>query len=184
METICLKCLQKNPQQRYASAGALADDLENWLADKPIAARPVSRWNRGWKWVRRHAAISALSAAVILSVAFGLIGVLWQSQRAERQRAITAAARIARQLQRAEDFFETDKSHLALATLARVLRDNPQERVAAERVINSLDQGVFLAPATVALPASNSRLDQSTHGARRVQRVGAKLNSFQVETVR
>src|SRR5262249_7586928 len=121
------------------------------------------------------------SGAVILSVLVGLAGMLWQSQRAERQRAITAAARIARQLQRAEDFFETDKSHLALATLARLLRDNPEERGAAERLINSLDQRVFMAPATVQLSVSFNRPDLSAHGTRRVQRMGTSLDSFQIE---
>src|SRR5207253_11329627 len=123
---------------------ALAADLQNWLEGRPIDARPVSDWERGWKWVRRHPAISSLSAAVGLSV-LGLVGVSWQWQRAEQQRAITAQTNLRLELQRrAEDFFAADKAHLALATLSRMVRDNPNNRTAAERLINALSQRAFL----------------------------------------
>ena len=61
LETICLKCLEKEAGRRYATAGELADDLDRWLVDEPITARPVSSWERAQKWVRRKPAIAALS---------------------------------------------------------------------------------------------------------------------------
>jgi eukaryotic-like serine/threonine-protein kinase len=79
LETICLTCLAKDPRRRYASALALAEDLENWLADRPIVARPASTRKRLAKWVRRRpaaAAFACLSAAVIV---IGLVGSLWYS---------------------------------------------------------------------------------------------------------
>jgi eukaryotic-like serine/threonine-protein kinase len=78
IETIALKCLQKEQGKRYDSATALADDLRRFLGDEPIVARPVPFWERGWRWCRRHPAPAGLTAAVVVVTTFGLCGVLWQ----------------------------------------------------------------------------------------------------------
>src|SRR5262249_44267995 len=78
LETVCLKCLQKEPKKRYASAEALADDLRRFLDGRPILARPVGPLERGAKWARRRPAVAALSALVILVSAIGLATVLWK----------------------------------------------------------------------------------------------------------
>ena len=68
LETITLKCLEKNPQHRYASALLLAEDLERSLAGEPIRARPASMKERAFKWMRRRPAMAALVGVIALSV--------------------------------------------------------------------------------------------------------------------
>ena len=68
LETICLKCLQKEPAQRYASADELVDDLGRYLRQEPIAARSVSRPARVWRWCRRNPVVASLISAVVVSL--------------------------------------------------------------------------------------------------------------------
>jgi serine/threonine-protein kinase len=73
LEVICLKLLRKEPERRYASAGALADDLANWLNGEPISARPVGRWERITRWSRRNKLASALTVVAALGVLSALV---------------------------------------------------------------------------------------------------------------
>ena len=84
LETICLKCLRHEPEQRYPSVRALADDLQRFLKGKSIVARPQSIWEKGWRLCRRHPVPAALTLALFLSLIVGFWLVVKQYQRAER----------------------------------------------------------------------------------------------------
>jgi WD40 repeat protein/serine/threonine protein kinase len=89
LETICLKCLQKEPSKRYGSAKSLADDLDRFLANEPILSRRVSRMERVWRWCKRKPVIAALTAGLVLSAIVGFTGILWQLHRAQHEESIT-----------------------------------------------------------------------------------------------
>jgi serine/threonine protein kinase/Flp pilus assembly protein TadD len=79
--TICLKCLEKDPQRRYPSALALAEDLERWLRHEPIQARRTGALARGSKWLRRNPTV-ALSVVSLGALATTVGVMIWESERA------------------------------------------------------------------------------------------------------
>src|SRR5216117_4030884 len=79
LNTICLKCLEKDPRRRYASALAVAEDLERWLKHEPIRARRTGLVTRGRKWVRRNPSI-AVMAAMLLVLAVPLGVMIWKTE--------------------------------------------------------------------------------------------------------
>jgi serine/threonine-protein kinase len=86
LETICLKCLSKDPAGRYGSAEALADDLERWLGGEPIAARSVTQVERVWRWCQRKPLLATLWVSLAAAILAGLIGSTWQWRRAHSRR--------------------------------------------------------------------------------------------------
>jgi serine/threonine protein kinase len=103
IETVCLKCLEKDPNRRYASALDLADDLTRFLADLPVRARPVGSLERVWRWGRRNPAVMWGSVAVAMALLIGAALSTWQAIRATRagnlaqsneRRALDEAAKV------------------------------------------------------------------------------------------
>jgi eukaryotic-like serine/threonine-protein kinase len=101
LETICLKCLNKEPVRRYGSAQALAEDLAHWRAGEPIVARPVNSAEKFWRWCKRKPVVTALGASVLLLLASVAVVSTLAAFRIERSRRdATKAAHDAMQAQR------------------------------------------------------------------------------------
>jgi WD40 repeat protein len=75
LETVCLKCLEKEPARRYGSAEALADDLERWRAGEPIAARPARGPERVWRWCRRHPILVTVGLSAVVVLLLTVVGL-------------------------------------------------------------------------------------------------------------
>jgi serine/threonine-protein kinase len=97
LQTICLKCLEKEAGRRYGSAEALAQDLERWLAGEPIRARRIGIWQRAGKWVKRRPAVATLLGLLAAAVLGLLIGTFWHNAQlraaAEREHRLAEQAR-------------------------------------------------------------------------------------------
>lgn len=153
LEIICLKCLEKQPQERY-SADRLVADLQRWLNHEPIVGRPASIWDQGGKWFRRHVALTAFTllvgAACISFIALVLIDnrrIQQQRDEAFRQR-VRAEETLGRlRAERVEDLFHHGDSSVALASLAQMVRQTPTNQLAAARILFALAQRNFALPA-------------------------------------
>jgi tetratricopeptide (TPR) repeat protein/tRNA A-37 threonylcarbamoyl transferase component Bud32 len=95
LETISLNCLHKEPRRRYASAGALAEDLRRFALGEPILARPTPAWERAWKWCRRRPTHAALTGVGLLLMLAGITFALVHSAM-ERARLATTRDEVSR----------------------------------------------------------------------------------------
>jgi eukaryotic-like serine/threonine-protein kinase len=112
LETICLKCLRRNPRNRYESAEALAADLRRFRRGEPITARPVSFPERGGRWVRRHPTLVVALSFGLLAMLAALGGASWLIAAHEaNRRAVEFDLREAARLQRLSQW---SQAHTAL----------------------------------------------------------------------
>jgi tetratricopeptide (TPR) repeat protein len=120
LETICLKCLEKEPPRRYASAQDLADDLRRFLEGRPIAARPTSAWRRSWKWARRNPTTATALAAGCLGVVILYAGALYYNARLQDA---VRQARTAERLADSSARSAVEQRNLALKVLNQLVFD-------------------------------------------------------------
>src|SRR5262249_27369517 len=108
LETICLKCLEKDPAKRFGTAAELADDLRRFVQDEPIHARPIPAWERAWKWGKRRKTTVALLAVCASALIGGVLFIIWHNVSLqkklhvalEQQRVLREAEQIAREEKR------------------------------------------------------------------------------------
>jgi tetratricopeptide (TPR) repeat protein len=151
LETICLKCLNKDPQKRYGSAEMLAQDLDHWRNGEPIVARPVGTAEKVWRWCRRRPVVAGLILAVLTALVAGLVVSNWfyLREKAAREQAV-AAEKEAREIAR---FLTEDL----------LLQASPEQ--------NSREKQITLEQAVI---EATRRLDQNA-GIRKQPRVEASL---------
>jgi eukaryotic-like serine/threonine-protein kinase len=116
LETVCLRCLEKEPGKRYLSAGELAQDLRRYLDHRPIRARPVGQLERVWRWCRRRPALAGLTAAVAVLL---IIVSLGSTLSFLRQRDLAVAADRAREREEGARIRERDQRRRAEGLLER-----------------------------------------------------------------
>jgi tetratricopeptide (TPR) repeat protein len=134
LETICLKCLHKQPQARYPTAQALAEDLRRFLAALPIRARPTPAWERGIKWMRRRPALAALVgagalAALTLAAVIVLANVRLQH---ERDRAEVRRREAVANLRKARDAVDRMLTRVSEERLKDIPQVEPVQRALLE----------------------------------------------------
>lgn len=146
LASICLKCLRKEASSRYETALALAQDLERWERGEPIAARPASAPERLIKWCRRRPLVAGLSASLLLALAVGGLGNLWQSRQVRRSNEARAEALGVLRLDKANTLFRGEDSLEGLGILGRHLRDFPDDSASAIRLVSRLTRKDWLLP--------------------------------------
>jgi WD40 repeat protein len=114
LETICLKCLEKEPDRRYAMAQELADELGRFLDRKPILARP----EKFWRWCRRNPVIATLAAAAVFIFLLGFAGVTWEGQQARKARDLAQDRLYAAQMKLAVQAWDSGSLEHARQLLA------------------------------------------------------------------
>ncbi|MDB5334834.1 MAG: repeat-containing protein, partial [Planctomycetaceae bacterium] len=129
LETICLKCLRKEPYKRYATADALADELRRYLTGQPILARPISIWQQTVRWAWRRPAIAALIAVSVVALTSVLMLNLWHT------------AELKKSNQRLTDALTETESERARAEREQAEAERQSERYREQ--LNRSQRGLF-----------------------------------------
>ncbi|MBL9207371.1 MAG: serine/threonine protein kinase, partial [Opitutaceae bacterium] len=160
LDSIVIKCLEKDRTRRYETANSLAADLTRHLSDEPVSARPPSAAYRLQKAFRRHRVAVTAGAVVVLALLVGISLSLWQAMVANHQRIVAEEERVQAEEQRVRaesalhiittarttEVPKVSKARSAIAGYVRDLRANPSNHIAASRLIYSLLRRPFASP--------------------------------------
>ena len=143
LSTICLRCMEKDPKARYATAAELAADLQRWLDGEPIKARAVSMPERTWKWMRRNPLMTTFLLVTVVLSSVAVIGIESQRRLYRDQRSKYLEQLLDAKMRHAETELEKGYPGKALAHFASILSIDPKHRVARSRIAEQLANGVF-----------------------------------------
>jgi WD40 repeat protein len=146
LRTVCLKCLSKEPERRYSSAEALADELDRWLQGEPVLARPASGVERILRWCRRRPALATTLAALLFALTAGVVGIALQWRRAEEHALRREIERYAADLQVASQALASHDLGLARRMLTAQIPEpgQPDLRGFEWRLLEHLCKGQHL----------------------------------------
>ena len=146
LETLCLKCLEKDPAKRFQTAQTLADELRRVQNREPIHSRPIGRIERGWRWCRRHPALASLNVLLIVLCSVMLGATAWINNERfatayERDRAITAERNA--QNERVRAIAEKDNAEKQERSARQQKRLAEQQRQRAEAAYDEVNRQLY-----------------------------------------
>ncbi|QDV47461.1 Serine/threonine-protein kinase PknB [Stieleria neptunia] len=146
LETITLKCLEKQPERRYAGAAAVADELERFMRGEPIRARPIGRSEYAWRWMQRNPVVAVMTMSLLLAIVIGSVSALWQWRRAETANVDLTISIEQLQWREIAAMLQAGESARALAKVASLIREDETDWKAAMFGMSIMQQHRFPLP--------------------------------------